>query len=178
MKSAAWLLLAGTLVAGPSVARAEQGEHEEEAAVSESEEKEILSFIRTQDAGMAEHLSHAKSEKPEMYRQKLREISHMYRDPDIREHFVKQHQAHNQVQKLAQACRRAKGPEREAAKKELEKALGDLFDQDLAQKEIQIKKMQEQIAKVREKIAQRKAKKDAYVKKRLDKMTGDEEDDW
>lgn len=183
----AWLL-AGTLIAAPSSARAdpppeprpaEDEERAEEPAPSEAEEREILDFVRGHDEEMAERISRLRRERPEMFRRRLREVSHMYRDPEIRERFVRQHKARREIHRLVQDYRKAQGKDKDAVKAKLHKALSELFDLDAGNKELQIKKMQEQIGKLREKIAQRRAKKDALVRKRLERLTGEEEDsDW
>lgn len=178
----AWLV-AGTLAVAPSFAKAdppEEGEERmEEPAPSESEEREVLDFVRGHDEQMAERLTHLRQEKPEMFRRRFREILRMYRDPEIRERFVKQHQTRREIRRLARDYREAKGKDKEAVKAKLEKALSDVFDLDLGNKELQIKKMQEQIAALKEKIAKRRAKKGELVRKRLDRMTGEDEDwDW
>jgi hypothetical protein len=157
----------------------DEGHEHEEEAVGEQRETEILEFIKTHQPHMHERLSHVKGERPQMYRQRMREISHMYENPEIRDQWVKQSRAQRRVHELTREYRRAKDPEKGSVKEKLRQALAELFDLNLAQKELHLRKMQEQIVQLKDKIAKRKADKDKLLKRRLDRMTGAEEDeDW
>ncbi|MBI3550007.1 MAG: hypothetical protein HY078_13295 [Elusimicrobia bacterium] len=140
-------------------------------------EPELIDFVKSNNPEMADHLAAMKQAHPAEFQHKLRDISHMYADKDVREHFVRQTKLQREVRDLAQAYRKAKPEERSAAKDKLTKAVGLLFDADLSQKELQVKKMRSEIAKLEDKVAKRRELKAKIVQKRIDHITG-EGDDW
>ena len=144
---------------------------------TEAQESEILEFIGKNNAEMHNALSHARKENPDMFHQKMRELSGMYRDPEIREVFAKNMKVEMKVHKLADQLRQAQGAEKESLKKDLESALLEQFDAKLLAQETQIKKMQAEIGRLKERIAKRRSLKDQIVKKRLSEMSGDV-DSW
>lgn len=182
-KKLAWGVALGLLaVAGPAFAQKgpEKPPFEEGMGpggprfqVDPEEEAKVLSFIREHAPEMARHFE----EHPDEYRKRLPELAKMVRNPEIRDVFLKNMAADMKVRKLAEALRRAEGPEKERVKKELEAVLDEQFDVKLAQHELQIKKMQEEIVKLRARIESRRAKKAEMVKKRLTEMMG-EGDGW
>lgn len=173
------LALGGAAWAGEAPEPPEEGPEREEEAIGEQQETEILEFIKTHQPKMHEELSHVRREFPQMFKRRMRDISHMYQNPEIRDHWVKRSKAQKRVHDLAREYRHAKDSEKGAAKEKLRLALAELFDLNLAQKELHLRKMQEQIAQLKEKIAKRKADKDKLVKRRLERMTGaEEEEDW
>lgn len=181
MKQGTWLV-AGLLLLGSGSVLAEppdrEGPPEGPEAVTEAQEKEVLDFVRTKAPPMFDDLSRLRERRPEAFRHRMREAWRMYQDPDVRERFIRQAQARQKVQRLKEAYRRADDKGKEAVRKDLEAGLSELFDADLGMKELHIKKMQDELAKLKDRIASRRTKKADLVKKRLERMTGDDEDEW
>ena len=149
------------------------------APPTESEETEILGFLRENNPEMAKHLGEAKERNPEMFHHKITELAGMYRNPDMRQMFSRNMKAEGKVRKLSEAYRRAAAKERESMRSDLEAALGEQFDAKLAGHEMHLKKMQEELARQKERVAKRKGLKDQIVKKRLAELSGDVESwDW
>ena len=146
-------------------------------AVTEDQERELLSFLKENAPKLHERLSTAKHDAPMMYHHRLPELWQKYKDPEIRERFLKHAKALELVRELSAQYRQAAEKDKPALKEKLVKAGSELFDADLANKELQLKKMQEDIAKLKEKIAKRRRLKDKIVAKRVEQLTG-EDDDW
>lgn len=195
MRRAAWLLAAVVWTAGAGApGSAEEGdrpaaqeEAEEEGrgpdregrAPGPEEEREILAFIKQHNPEMAGHIHEARERKPELYRHKLKEFARMYRNPEMRQVFVRNMKSEARVRKAVEAYRRADGGEKESLKGELEAALNEQFDAKLAGHEMHLKRMQEEIARQKDRIAKRRSLKDKIVKKRLAEVSGDVEAwDW
>lgn len=146
-------------------------------AVTEDQERELLSFLKENAPKLHERLSAAKRDAPMMYHHRLPDLWQKYRDPEIRERFLKHAKALESVRELSAQYRQAAEKDKPAVKEKLVKAGSELFDADLANKELQLKKMQDDIAKLKEKIAKRRRLKDKIVAKRVEQLTG-EDDDW
>lgn len=146
---------------------------------NEGEEREVLDFLRDNNPDMARKLEDLREREPRVFRRKMMEIMPLYQDKDVRDTFVRGWKAEGKVKKLAETYRKADGKEKEPLRKELEDALGDVFDSKLAGHEIKLKRMSEELARQRERIAKRKSMKSQIVKKRLAEISGDVENwDW
>ncbi len=174
-----WIAVAALLLAmGRMPALGEEG-GKEPAPPSEAEEREILDFVRENNAEMGKHLGDAKEHNPEMFHQKMQELSNMYRNPDMRTIFSRTMKAETNVRRLSEAYRKASAKEKEGMRAELEQALNEQFDAKLAGHEMHLKKMQEEIARQKERVSKRKAMKEQIVKKRMSELSGDVESwDW
>jgi|GEM_PF-6817280 len=142
-------------------------------------EKEAREYLKSQIPGIETDLDQLRRDKPDMYHQRFRDYMHAYVDPNLREQFVKNLKLDFQVRHLAKAVREAKGAEKDKLKKDLEKALSEQFDSNLARMEFKLKRMQTEITELRTRIDKRRAVKEQIVKKRLGELTGELETwDW
>ncbi|HBL15434.1 MAG TPA: hypothetical protein DD417_01365 [Elusimicrobia bacterium] len=148
-----------------------------EPAVTEDQERELLAFLKENMPKLHDRLSKAKQDSPMMYHHRLPELWQKYKDPEIRERFLKHAKALEAVRELSAQYKQAAAKDKAAVKEKLAKAGSELFDADLSNKEHQLKKMQEDIAKLKEKIARRRQLKEKIVAKRIEQLTG-EDDDW
>lgn len=153
------------------------GPEAEGPALTEAQEKELTDFIKEAAPKMHEHMNAGGREMPMIRRRKLARLWKLYQDPEARALFVKNSKANAAVRELAAQYRKAGEKEKPAIKEKLVKAAGELFDADQGNKELQLKKMQEDIVKLKEKIAKRRQLKDKIVARRVEQLTG-EEDDW
>lgn len=184
MRRAVWLaMLCGALLPAGAWAEnppkgEEQEEHRLEGILTPGEQDEMLKFAKENNPDMARHLNALREENPEAFRRKINELAPMYRDPTIRDTFAKHMKTERRVHKAVEAYREAKGADKEAAKKELESALGDQFDSKLAMHEIHIRKMRQEITKLEKKIEKRRGLKGQMVKKKLEQLSGEGDDEW
>lgn len=65
-----------------------------------------------------------------------------------------------------------------AAKAELRKTLGELFDAKLAAGEALAQSMEKRAAALKARLEKRKAGREALIDKRVEQLAGDEDDDW
>ncbi|MDE2509780.1 MAG: hypothetical protein KGL74_01540 [Elusimicrobia bacterium] len=65
-----------------------------------------------------------------------------------------------------------------AAKVELRAAVAELFDARLAVSEAEAAAIEKRAANLRAHLEKRKAMRDVLIDKRVEDMTGDDEDDW
>lgn len=143
---------------------------------TEAQEKDLLEFLKGNEPALHAHLVESKAKLPDSYKRRLAEIWNMYRDPDTRDQFVKSNRAHRAVRDLMDQYKKADAKDKDALKAKLEKAVGELFDANLNEKELQVKKMQIEMSKLNEKIARRRQQKEKYVARHLEMLTGDDED--
>ena len=142
--------------------------------------QEALEILREEHPELHEEMMELRRENPQAFRKHLRGLVRMRKNPEARKQFLKAHETRLRVQELAKGYRHAEDKKDKAAlKKELQKALSEAFDARLAQHEMRIKKMRREIKKMEGKISKRRGMKKKLVKKRLDRLTGEEEDwDW
>jgi len=153
------------------------GPGEQEPALTEAQEQELLGFLKENAPKLYANLNAAKGDNPQMQKHRLSGLWKLYKNPEARENFVKHAKANEAVRDLAVQYKKAGEKEKAAVKEKLGKAVGELFDADLGSKELQIKRMQDDIAKFKEKIAKRRQLKDKIVARRVEQLTG-EGDDW
>jgi archaellum component FlaC len=138
-------------------------------------EKEAMDYLKKQVPGIDEELERLQKDRPAVFRQKFRQYMTAYREPNRRDEVVQGLKTEFNVRRLVKAVRQAKGDEKEKVKKDLEKALSEQFDSNLARMEARLKKMQETIAELKTRIEKRRAVKSQIVKKRLGELTGEVE---
>ncbi|MCX5795154.1 MAG: hypothetical protein NTY77_06665 [Elusimicrobia bacterium] len=142
-------------------------------------EKEAMEYLKKQIPEIDEELERMQRDKPEVFHQRFRQYMFAYRDPKLRDEFIKGIKSDFEVRRLVQAVRQAKGDDKEKLKKDLEKALSEQFDTNLARMEFKLKRMQEEIGELKTRIDKRRSVKDQIVKKRLGELTGEVETwDW
>lgn len=142
-------------------------------------EKEAMDYLKAQVPEMDEELERLQKDRPEIFQQKFRHYMMAYRDPKMRDEVIKGLKSDFQVRRLVKAVREAKGDEKEKVKKDLEKALSEQFDSNLARMEARLKRMQEEIGELKARIEKRRSVKDQIVKKRVGELTGEVETwDW
>ena len=138
-------------------------------------EKEAMEYLKKQVPEFDEELKEMKREGPNPSSRKFREYMFAYRDERMREQFVKGLRTEMKVRRLVKAVRQGQGADKEKLKSELEAALSEQFDHNLARMEFRLKKMQEEIGGLKSRIDKRRALKSEIVKKRLGEVTGDVE---
>lgn len=99
------------------------------------------------------------------------------RDPEMREKMEKLRELEEKTRDLAKTVRQGADAEKAAAKTELRKVLGELFDAKLAMDEAMLVKLEKHAAEVKARIAKKKSSRDKAIENRLSRMTG-EGDDW
>lgn len=148
-----------------------------EANLTEAQEKELFDFLKTNSPGDYERISKARERREGWYRHRLWELWSVFKDPDSRARFVKLMKAHAQVRELAQKYRLANEKDKPEIKEKLGLAITEVFDLELARREADIKTMESQVEKLKKMVAKRREQKDQHVARRLDRITG-EDDDW
>lgn len=98
------------------------------------------------------------------------------RDPEARERIEKAMKLCRQVGELARKCKESGARDKDGAKAELKKALGELFDAELSNREHRAKKLQEDAARALESVSKGKANRDKLVARRLEQLI--EADGW
>lgn len=142
------------------------------------DEHEAVEYLKANAPDLHQRFAKARGHRRAEFRDRIRELAHMRRDPEMRKRALETMKAHIQVQELAEQYRQAEDKkEKEALKKKLEAGLSESFDVQLKNHELRIKKMQEEIGKMQEKISKRRSMKEKLVKKRLDRITGEDEDE-
>ena len=91
-------------------------------AVTEDQERELLSFLKENAPKLHERLSTAKRDAPMMYHHRLQELWQKYKDPEIRERFLKHAKALELVRELSAQYRQAAEKDKPALKEKLVKA--------------------------------------------------------
>ncbi|MBI5245236.1 MAG: hypothetical protein HY922_16360 [Elusimicrobia bacterium] len=145
----------------------------------EGEEKAMEFARESFPPEMVKDIERLRQENPDKFRRRLHDMAPILRDPEAREMMKRNMKAEFAVRRLAQGIKKAQGAEKDALKKDLEKALAEEFDAKLAGHELKLKKMQEEISNLKARIEKRKGLKDKIVQKRLGEMTGEVETwDW
>ena len=99
-------------------------------------------------------------------------------DPEVRERLDREMNLRRQVGELAHEYRSAGAKEKEAAKAELKKVLGKLFDVETSNQEQRAKKLQEESVRIQEDISKARANRDKVVGRRLEQMTDADGWEW
>lgn len=98
-------------------------------------------------------------------------------DPEMKAKFEKMRELEQKVRELAKGLRQGSDPEKAAAKVEVRKTLGDLYDAKLAMETAMLEKMEKHTAELRAKIAKKKGSREKAIDSRLARMSGDG-DEW
>ena len=98
-------------------------------------------------------------------------------DPEMKAKFEKMRELEQKVRELAKGLRQGSDPEKAAAKVEVRKTLGDLYDAKLAMETAMLEKMEKHSAELRAKIAKKKGSREKAIDSRLARMSGDG-DEW
>ena len=138
-------------------------------------EKEAMDYLKKQAPELDEELSRLKKDRPEVFHKQFQRYMIAHRNPKLRDEVIKGLKAEFKVRRLVKAVRDAKGGDKDKLKKDLEGALSEQFDANLARMEARLKKMQETIGDLKARIEKRRGLKDQIVKKRLGEMTGETE---
>lgn len=146
--------------------------------LTEAQEKELLDFVKANDPIMAEHLARENGHGAPSYKHQIFGLWRMYKDSADRERWVKQARAHREIREISTQYNKAPDGEKPALKDRLKKAVGDLFDADLADKTRQVEAMEAHAATFKEKIAKRREAKDRMVNQRVEQITGESGEDW
>lgn len=153
------VFLAIYCAAAPSQVRAEdEGDFEEERI-------EVRKRVRPDDGGMRDR------ERGEKRR------GRRFRNAEMEESFEKISELQDKVNDLARSAREGSDTEKAAAKIELKKALGELYDARLASEVRMLEQMEKNTAELRARVAKKKASRERAIETRLARMTG-EGDDW
>ncbi|MDD5627507.1 MAG: hypothetical protein PHU21_00465 [Elusimicrobia bacterium] len=142
-------------------------------------EKEAMDYLKKQVPGIEADIETMQREKPEAFHKLFRGYMFAYHKPELRDQVVRGIKADFQVRHLVKDLRQAKGADKDKLKKDLEKALSEQFDNNLARMEQRLKRMQDEIGDLKTRIDKRRSLKSDIVKKRLGELTGDVETwDW
>jgi hypothetical protein len=98
-------------------------------------------------------------------------------DPDMRTKLDKMRDLDMKVREAAKSLHKGTDSEKAAAKVEVRKALGDLFDARLVLDEAVLANMEKHIVELKTKIARKKTSREKAIESRLARMNG-EADEW
>ena len=98
-------------------------------------------------------------------------------DPAMKEKFEKMRELDKKVRELAKGLRQGSDSDKAAAKAEVRKALGELYDAKLAMETAMLEKMEKHAAELKAKIAKKKGSREKAIDSRLARMSGDG-DEW
>lgn len=98
-------------------------------------------------------------------------------DPAMKEKFEKMRELDRKVRELSKGLRQGSDSEKAAAKIELRKALGELYDAKLAMETAMLEKLEKHAAELKAKIAKKKSSREKAIDSRLARMSGDG-DEW
>lgn len=133
----------------------------------------LMELLKENAPEIYKDLENLREKAPEKFKHKLFGFGPALHDPEARDSFIRGIKAENQMRKVMQQVKKAKGAEKEALRKDLEKALGEQFDARLAQQELKLKRMQEEIADLKSRIDKRRGLKDKIVQKKASELLGD-----
>lgn len=102
---------------------------------------------------------------------------HDEQDPELRDKLDKLRELETKSHDLATTVRTGTDAEKAAAKPELRKAIGELFDAKLALETVMLARMEKQAAAMKTKLAKRKAAREKAIETRFLRMSG-EGDEW
>jgi hypothetical protein len=98
-------------------------------------------------------------------------------DPEIRAKIEKMREIEHKAVSIAKSLRQGSDAEKAAAKSELRKVVGELFDQKIALESVMLEKLEKHVAELKAKIAKKKASREKAISSRVARMTG-EDDEW
>lgn len=99
------------------------------------------------------------------------------RDPEMREKHDALRELEKRSREQAGRAREGSDAEKAAAKAELRKTLGELYDAKLAMEAAVLAKLEKHASELKARIAKKKSSRDKAIESRLSRMTG-EGDDW
>lgn len=102
---------------------------------------------------------------------------HDEQDPEMRDKLDKLRELETKAHDLATAVRKGTDAEKAAAKPELRKAIGELFDVKLALETTMLARMEKQAVELKAKLAKRKVAREKAIETRFLRMSGDG-DEW
>ena len=98
-------------------------------------------------------------------------------DPETKEKLEKMRDLEMKARDLAMSLRKGSDAEKAAAKSELRKTIGELFDAKLALETAMLANMERNVAELKAKIAKKKSSREKAVERRFMRMSGDG-DEW
>lgn len=98
-------------------------------------------------------------------------------DPETKEKLDKMRDLEMKARDLAMSLRKGSDAEKTAAKSELKKTIGELFDAKLALETAMLANMEKNVAELKAKIAKKKSSREKAVERRFMRMSGDG-DEW
>jgi len=163
--------------------RPERPERDRPARISE---EAIIEFVRKHRPDAVEHLRRLRAERPEVYREELREIhEHMqeFRElreqaPDVAEALMKAEHLERESEALAEKIRDTRDPRaREEMIVRLRKTLNAVFELRLKRPELEIRHMMHEIEEIKRMIERRREARERIVERRLRELVTNEEDE-
>ncbi|MFA5140612.1 MAG: hypothetical protein WC728_15395 [Elusimicrobiota bacterium] len=144
------------------------------------ESDEIIGTLKRDEPEVFEHLQQIRRARPDAFRNRLREMRPMLRDPEFRKSMIGNFKLEMRLRKLTEGYREAKDEKEKARiKDELKTALEEQFDSKLAAQEMRLKRMEQEIGELRKRVEKRRKDKKKLVENRLGVVTGAEEGwDW
>jgi hypothetical protein len=98
-------------------------------------------------------------------------------DPETKEKLDKMRDLEMKARDLAMSLRKGTDAEKAAAKSELRKMIGELFDAKLALETAMLANMERNVAELKAKIAKKKSSREKAIERRFMRMSGDG-DEW
>ena len=161
---------------------------EREGRMDEQQAERALNFLREMgQVERAEELSNLRERNPRQFHREIREVMewsrHMARlreeDPEAFELHQSAAKMEHESHKLAQACRKAQGDEREELRGKLAKRLSELFDMKMRIRQQEVQRVAEELKRMKERFESRRKGKSRIVERRLLQLTGEmEELEW
>jgi len=153
----------------------------EPPALTEAQEKELMSFLQKYMPTSYNRTLEMKSENPDKYKKVLGKKYHMMLKlkelmKDNQELFnliVNKSELEEKSRELAGKYKKSKdNTEKASIRGELEKVVTQLFDLKLKEDKIKIEKMEKESLKLKETIAEKEKNKEAIIQKHIDDITG------
>lgn len=98
-------------------------------------------------------------------------------DPEMKEKIEKMRELEHKAREISKSLRQGSDAEKAAAKNELRKTIGELFDAKLSMETAMLEKMEKRAAELKAKIAKKKSSREKAIESRLARMSG-EGDGW
>lgn len=165
-------IIAAVLLAVSPTRAEERLDPEREAAAVE--------FLTNGIPEHAEHLRELKRHRPEEYRQELQrallEQANVERarveEPDRYRHFMAERELDRRCFELARQVRESDGDARAKVARQLEQAVGELFDLRESWRRQEIEMLERELTRLREEGEQRRRHRDVIVQRRIEELTG------
>lgn len=106
-----------------------------------------------------------------------RDDRHEPPDPEMKEKLDKMRDLETKAHELALSLRKGSDAEKAAAKAELRKTIGELYDAKLSLETSLLARMEKQVAEFRTKLAKKKSSREKAIESRFLRMSG-EGDEW